>query len=198
MSKKSIRKREKGDMWIWATGSMVTLALLMVVVLMGVILINGLGYFWPKALVEVTLTDDSKLIGELKSRETTERDGKDTESIKLKIGNRDMYGLDFRWVESNSVAETIEPKGLVALERMEHGNFFGRLKEVRAREELVWQSTEPFARLRQLQEALESEVDEVESLKDIMVSKSRKLGGPSARFVEASAPQSREEFRPHC
>ena len=109
MAKATIRQREKGDLWIWATGSTVTMALLMVVVLMGVIAVNGLGYFWPKSLVELTLQDGTVLVGEEKRRETAERDGASVESVQLKIGNRDVYGLDFRWVETDSIESENRP-----------------------------------------------------------------------------------------
>ena len=176
MPKSSIRQREKGDLWIWATGSMVTIALLMILVLLGVILVNGLGYFWPKPLAEMRLTDGSVLAGEITSRETSERGGEQIASVKLKMGNRDLYGLDFRWVEARNIESEIYPEDLLKLERLEHGDFFGRIVSVQAREKIEWKAEGPAARLRQLKKALADEVDAVEDLKRTMSTKSRKLG----------------------
>ena len=46
---------------IWLTGSALGVSLLMIVGLIGVILVNGLGFFWPRPLVQITLKDGSVL-----------------------------------------------------------------------------------------------------------------------------------------
>ncbi|MDR4495937.1 MAG: hypothetical protein R3B74_16285 [Nitrospirales bacterium] len=50
--------------------------------------------------------------------------------IQLKVGNRDLYGLDFRWVDKADIAATDYPSDVVAFERREWGNFYGWVKDL--------------------------------------------------------------------
>jgi phosphate transport system permease protein len=45
--------------------------------------------------------------------------------IQLKVGNRDLYGLDFRWIDEKDIAQRAWPQDVVAFERREWGNFYG-------------------------------------------------------------------------
>ena len=66
----------KGDTNVWITASMVGVTLLMVLAVVGVILVNGLGYFWPHSLQRIELRDAPPLfvrILETETREQTER-----------------------------------------------------------------------------------------------------------------------------
>jgi phosphate transport system permease protein len=40
-----------GDPFIWLTGGALTFALAMVAGLVGLVLVNGLGFFWPRDVV---------------------------------------------------------------------------------------------------------------------------------------------------
>ena len=44
-----------GEPFIWLTGGALTLSLLLVAGLIGLILYNGLGFFWPRDVVRLTL-----------------------------------------------------------------------------------------------------------------------------------------------
>ena len=57
MNSSAVKKQGKGDSLIWLTGSAVTLTLLMTITLVVVILVNGLGYFWPHRLSQAELKD---------------------------------------------------------------------------------------------------------------------------------------------
>ena len=50
--------------------------------------------------------------------------------IKLKVGNRDLYGADFVWVDEAKIAERETPAEAVLIERREWGNLYGTIKEV--------------------------------------------------------------------
>ncbi|MEJ2230376.1 MAG: hypothetical protein P8X46_04245 [Nitrospirales bacterium] len=41
------------------------------------------------------------------------------------MGNRDLYGLDFRWIDEKDIAQRAWPQDVVAFERREWGNFYG-------------------------------------------------------------------------
>ena len=60
------RKRlNRGDSGIWLAGSALGTCLLMIGAMIGLILSNGLGFFWPGDLVQLTLHDGTVLLGEV-------------------------------------------------------------------------------------------------------------------------------------
>ena len=130
-----------GDPFIWLTGGALVMSLLMVAGLLGLIMVKGLGFFWPADLVAVTLEDGSCLLGQQTDREAIAQSGgtdKDARyRIQLKIGNRDLYGLDFRWIDEEEIAKTDRPESAVVIERREWGNFHGFLSEVRRGERIL-------------------------------------------------------------
>jgi phosphate transport system permease protein len=114
-----------GEPCVWATGACLAITLLIAVTLVVVVMINGLGVFWPSPLVQVTLQDGSSLLGEVVKREKIPH--ADGERLQFKIANRDLYGLDFRWVDESNIKVRQLPDQAIVLERQEYGNFFGFL-----------------------------------------------------------------------
>jgi phosphate transport system permease protein len=114
-----------GDLFIWSCGAGLSLSLLMIGGLLALILINGFGYFWPADLVELTIKDGKHVVGQLAGEEV---DPKGVARIRVKIGNRDLYGLDYRWINTDQILERTKPPDLVLMERREWGNFYGRLR----------------------------------------------------------------------
>jgi phosphate transport system permease protein len=126
----SLRKDlARGEHLIWLTGSALGVCLLMILGLLAVILTNGLGIFWPSRIVQLTLTDGSLVAGELVQRQAIpdpDRSGSGKKfRVQLKVGNRDVYGADFRWIDEADIAKSEEPKGLYLVERSEYGPFIG-------------------------------------------------------------------------
>jgi len=113
-----------GDLFVWCCGAGLSLSLLMIGGLLLLILVNGFGYFWPADLVELTLKDGRHVIGQVAGDEVSP---KGIPRIRMKIGNRDFYGLDFKWIETDQIVERVQPAELVMLERREWGNFYGRV-----------------------------------------------------------------------
>jgi len=117
--------RKQGEPKVWATAAALSATLLMIATLLVVVMVNGLGYFWPSDLTLAALKDGSKLLGERSAREkATAAHG---ERLQFKVGNRDLYGQDYRWVDRTDIASLSTPADAVALERREHGNFYGFL-----------------------------------------------------------------------
>lgn len=119
-----------GTLFIWLAGGALACSLLLIGGLLTIIFINGMGYFWPQDLVQVTLKDGTRVLGELvdtqRIPETVTANFPDGQSrIQLKVGNRDMYGLDFRWVDETDIVQRSWPKDVIAFERREWGNFYG-------------------------------------------------------------------------
>src|SRR3990167_1645665 len=51
--------------------------------------------------------------------------------IQLKMGNRDIYGLDFKWVDVEDIKGIDYPENALCLERREWGNMYGFVKELK-------------------------------------------------------------------
>ena len=91
----------------------------------------------------VELEDGRRIMGEVLTREEIPRlsAAAGTPSgamrIRLKVGNRDIYGFDFIWIDEHVIAARGYPPDAVALERLEYGNFYGSMLELRRGEELL-------------------------------------------------------------
>lgn len=133
---------DSGSLFIWLCGGALGLSLLMIGGLLVLIMINGMGYFWPKDLIQFTLKDGSVVLGEWVATETipdleSTNKPKGHERIQLKVGNRDLYGLDFRWVDQADILNEQYPSDVLAFERREWGNFYGRIKEIQEGETIL-------------------------------------------------------------
>ena len=136
-----------GNVFIWGCGAAVSVSLLMVFGLLLLIIINGLGYFWTSSVVDLTLKDGQHVMGQLAGREVIPRsitpdrpEGKGR--LRVKIGNRDLYGLDFKWVNEDQIVSQAYPPDAVLLERREWGNMYGRIKAVYKGETLQTEGNE--------------------------------------------------------
>ena len=114
---------------IWLTGSALGTCLLMIGGLILVILVNGLGYFWPSPLERLTLKDGSVVLGDVASREAIPNPGQpdhlQKHRIQLRVGNRDLFGSDFRWVDEGDVVARDRPGEFFFVERREYGPLIG-------------------------------------------------------------------------
>ena len=124
--KKSILR---GEPMIWFTGSALGVSILMILGLVVVILWNGLSFFWPVALEQVTLKDGASFLGEQVNREPIPNPGRpdhnERHRILLRIGNRDLYGFDFKWLDEDQVAKRERPAYAYFVERREYGPLIG-------------------------------------------------------------------------
>jgi phosphate transport system permease protein len=73
------------------------------------------------------------IIGELVEREIIPQGAKDNPKyrIKIKQANRDVYGADYIWVDEDSIVDREATRDIVIFERLEWGDFYGFIKEVR-------------------------------------------------------------------
>lgn len=136
-----------GNVFIWGCAAGVSLSLLMVFGLLLLIMINGLGYFWISDIVDLTLKDGQHVMGQLAGREVIPRsitpdrpEGKSR--VRVKIGNRDLSGLDFKWVNDDQIVSQDYPADVVLLERREWGNMYARIQAVYSGEKLLAEGNE--------------------------------------------------------
>jgi phosphate transport system permease protein len=149
------RMIRRGDPAIWFAGSGLGVCLLMIAGMIAVILVNGLGFFWPRPLVQVTLSDGEVLVGEIVNREAIPRPGTAEHlqhfRIQVKVGNRDIAGADFRWVDEDAIVTREYPPQALYVERREYGPFIGTVsalvdgeREVARGFDETWRALQPF------------------------------------------------------
>ena len=131
--------RRQGEHWIWLNAMAIGLCLVMVFGLIGLIMVRGLAYFWPADVVQYNYLENgqqSYMAGEISETilvDVPHEEAGNTRSrtrIKLKVGNRDLYGIDFRWIWLDQVTATTYPEDLIAIEREEWGNFYGFIQSL--------------------------------------------------------------------
>ncbi len=129
MSKKTSSKFWSiGEPMVWLSSAALSITLLCAVVLLIVIITNGLGVFWPSQLELVELKDGQRLYGQLIQTETNHHET--GLRRQYKIANRDLYGLDFRWIEESQISSVSYPDEIISLERQEYGDFYGTIQSI--------------------------------------------------------------------
>ena len=138
---------DTGTPWIWLNASAVSISIIMVVGLLLLILVRGMGHFWPSAIIEADYIEDNgqeiRLAGEIHTTETVPAarlrsagisldDQSATEFTRhlLKVGNRDISGRDFRWVLDYRMKDRHFPESIAVLERREWGDMYGYIKQL--------------------------------------------------------------------
>jgi phosphate transport system permease protein len=143
-----------GDGLTALCGGALGLNLLLVVALLSVLTYNGAGYFWPRPVTRLELADGTIVMGEILDREHVFQSADAAATrIKVKVGNRDLGGADFRWIDESDIVARELPQQAVVLERVEWGNLYGTLVELRRGHEVL--STGPaevWASLEQLRD----------------------------------------------
>lgn len=129
----------EGNHWVWFNAMAVAISLLAVIGLISFIVFKGMGHFWPKDIHAYTVQDGQggtvQLIGEL-HRRSDRVEGNIKEGVThipqllVKVGNRDIFGADFKWIDEHAIVKDITAKDLIMVERYEWGNLYGRLKSV--------------------------------------------------------------------
>lgn len=129
-----------GKPWIWLTGGAVSVSLLSVFGLLLLIGWKGLIYFWPMPLSVWQDKDGNQIVGQLYARTSVPlsrltRDPRQlpddvveegrVDRLSIKVGNRDLYQLDFISVLESDLLSVSYPKEWVVLEREQSGVFYG-------------------------------------------------------------------------
>lgn len=150
----SIRKWfASGSPWVWLNAGAVAISVVLVLGLLGVIASRGLVHFWPASLQQYQYTDNSgaqmAVLGERVQREQVTAEQIRNSGIEvpegveildrqlIKVGNRDLYGSDFRWVLERQLSELSYPENAVTIERREWGNFYGYIVGVKENGQLI-------------------------------------------------------------
>ncbi|MBN2492420.1 MAG: phosphate ABC transporter permease PstA [Planctomycetes bacterium] len=153
-----------GEPMLWLTGGALGLALFMIAGLLVLVVWQGIFTFWPGALVEVTARSGERCLGEVVRRERyTPEPGavdalapdeaaaarRELEAHRgqlgrrlIRIGNFDITGEHFRWLEDFRVAAETRPAWAVLVERTSWGRCYGIPRAFRVDGEVVAETPE--------------------------------------------------------
>lgn len=110
----------RGESFVWLTAMGLAVGVTMVAGLMLLIFTHGISVFWPPRVTEFELKDGkTKIAGDI-TREQVRADG--AHELQLHIGNKDAYGLGYRFVSRSEIVSESEPKDIMVAERIEYGN----------------------------------------------------------------------------
>ena len=138
---------ESGSPWVWLNAGAVSTSIVLVFGLLLLIAVRGLGHFWPSEVYEFNVVNNdgttSKIVGEIADAEqvtlkrlqeaglSVNTDQDTVTRYLIKIGNRDVNGVDFTRLIEPRITSRDTPVQLVAIERREWGNFYGYLNTIK-------------------------------------------------------------------
>ncbi len=136
---------KSGDPFVWLTGTALMFSLIAIIGLLFVIASKGLGFFWPSDIVQVELVDGTKYLGQVTVKSEKINDLSSTRGdrkpkrtrMQLKVGNRDIYGLDFKWIENDKIKSITYPENAFLIERLEWGNMYGFVTEIKEGSDII-------------------------------------------------------------
>ncbi len=160
-------------------GGALALNLLLVLGIMGLLAYHGLAYFWQGPLVLFEMEDGTRRLGEVWEVEDIPGEPGETasgeeptspgERFRVKVGNRDVDGVDFRWLPGPEVDARSRPEDAVLLERREWGNFYGFARQIQrdgavlaSGPEETWRALRPLLEEKENQRAAIEELEEGE------------------------------------
>lgn len=169
-----------GAPWIWLNAAAVSISLILVFGLLALVAIRGLGHFWPAAVVELSYQEKhgelQTIIGEISEiNQMAAQRAKDAgyevdpqasalTQYLLKTGNRDLTGMDFRWILARNIRQQRFPADLMAIERREWGNFYGYLQAVKENGSVVADADRAWMELQQRLDRVLQMVAQIERL----------------------------------
>ncbi len=119
-----------GQLFVWMTGAAVAVSLSMIGGLLVLIALSGLGQFWISPVEEFRLAGERTVIGQVVGQEVIPREGSSAQQgnerrFRVRVGNRDLFGVDFRWIAESEIRNRTAPTDVVVVERTEWGPAYG-------------------------------------------------------------------------
>jgi len=125
------RRSGSGEPFVWFTGMGLVLGLAMIAGLLGIIVYKGLEAFWPMRVAEATLNAAGQermgrdtIVGHVLAHQRKTvlgPDGTRGMEYKFQVGNRDLFGNGFLYVDADLIESFSQPDGVIRMERMEYG-----------------------------------------------------------------------------
>lgn len=123
----TLKLRARDSVPVLFTSMGLLLILGMLVLMLWILLARGLMAFWPHDIQRLELADGTVVVGEV--WETF--DTPEGERVRVRTGNRDLWGQDFVQLEADQVSARSLPGGLVLIERRDQGVFIGQVDSLR-------------------------------------------------------------------
>lgn len=134
--------KSHGEPFVWFTGMGLALGVLMIVSLLALIFVRGLQVFWPAKVAVYRISEASdarignsavlagyKVMKQQKPvRELGAADGHDHTELQLFIGNKEIYGQSFKFVDVADIESFSYPRELIRIERQEYGDAIGEAR----------------------------------------------------------------------
>lgn len=133
---------KEGEHWVWFSAASVSISVVLVIGLLLMISVRGLVHFWPHEVYDYQVNTEQgqteQIVGELHETKLKEFENSTTGMIEkipqflMKVGNRDIYGIDFRWINTADIIGRQDrlDNGVTVIERYEYGNVYGHLKSI--------------------------------------------------------------------
>ncbi len=158
---------KKGELFIWLTGLGLGISIVMIAGLLMLVFFNSTDYYYPSKIAEIKQLDNNILLGQIFQTENVPQaslpDSLKGEIIfrkQIKIGNRDIYGYDFTWIDEREIDTITYPKNAVAIERTEYGNFYGFYKSIKVG------SDEKYLSEEEIEKNIDNIVDEISGIRN--------------------------------
>jgi len=175
--------RPAGEMYVWLTAMGLAAGIIMVIGLLWIIIANGVEVFWPRTVYEVKLKEGNEIFGrsvvaasivEDREKKVLSEGGELESEYKLFIGNKDVFGQQFRYVDQNAIESRTIPEDIMVAEREGSGNAIFYPVEIMLRDGTVIPAEDP-----EFDASLKRLVREADQLRD----KARRIDkGPIGRF----------------
>lgn len=114
----------RGETYVWVSAVALAAILVITFALLAVLATQGASVFWPRRMLALTLRGGDRVLGSVSRAQDTPEGGR---RMLVRVGNRDVYGTDFRWIDDRDVVSRSLPNEAVVLERREYGPFHGTL-----------------------------------------------------------------------
>ena len=156
---------KKGEHWVWFSSAAVSISVILVIGLLVMISYRGLVHFWPHAVYQYDVRGTNgqieHIVGELhkvkhKTVKIVTAEGEEVErkipQYLIKVGNRDVYGIDFRWINTSDIVgrQDLLDEGVTVIERLEWGHVFGHVDSIKQNGQVVAQGKEAFNKMKEL------------------------------------------------
>lgn len=131
------KTKPEGEPFVWVTGTGLAVGMAMIVFLLGLILTKGVEVFWPREVAVIQLkgpvASELGSTGRIAGVITKQQNKKYQDAggahlaqeWQLFLGNKDVYGISFKFFDKDALGEVRYPKDILRLERSEYGDAFG-------------------------------------------------------------------------
>ena len=142
-----------GDIFVWMTGAFLGISIIMISGMVLLIGVNGVDYFHPSSIRYFEYTgedgDRAMALGQVYAREVIPQEimalrgysdinGRKPYRSMVRIGNRDLFGEDFRWIAEPDIIKDTLLANAVCFERTEYGAAYGIISSLQTNDSQVY------------------------------------------------------------